>query len=525
MSNPRPGLSYLVLSVACLSLPSCGGSGGSGSTASAGNSTVTVPRAQGLASDGVDGTAILVTLRDATGAPLAARQVTVSATGDQNSFLPGPVTQTGLDGRAEVRMTSTKPERKRLTVRADLDGGVATIADGIEIEFGAPAVARRRVSVSSSGEQANDFNEHAAVSGNGRHVAFMSKAFNLVPGDTNQKEDVFVHDRITGATERVSLTPTGSQFPDLSGKPSLSDDGSLVAFMGRLADDDAIWVRDRLAGVTQPISDATGLDGRCFDPALSGDGRWVAFVNHDGEQQQVYVHDRLTGALELVSRSTGGAAGNDPSYAPSISRNGRWVAFASSADNLVGDDSNEKIDVFVRDRQSGITTLVSRNQSGGLGDDDSIEAAIAADGRWVAFSSKAENLVADDDNGKSDVFVVDTATGAVQRVSVNPQGGEVDKESWLPRLSADGSYCVFSSLSDDLVAGDGNGKEDVFRRDLAAGITVRVSIAVGGGDPDEFSTAPALASDAPVVAYTSKAQNLVPADGNDKTDVFVAPRD
>lgn len=525
MTNPRSSFLYLALPVACLSLSSCGGSGASGSAAGAGNSTVTVPQTSGLASDGVDGAAILITLRDDSGAPLAARQVTVSASGDQNSFLPAPVTLTGLDGRAEVRMTSTRAERKRLTVRANLDGGVLTIADGIEIQFDTPTVARRRVSVSSSGEEANDFNEHAAVSGNGRYVGFTLKAFNLVPGDTNQKEDVFVHDRTTGITERVSLTPTGSQFPDLSGKPSLSDDGSFVAFMGRLADDDAIWVRDRLAGVTQPISDAAGLNGRCFDPALSGDGRWVAFVNNNGEQQQVYVYDRVLGTLELVSRSTAGAAGNDPSYAPSISRNGRWVAFASTADNLVSGDSNEKIDVFLRDRQTGVTTLVSRNQNGGLGDDDSIEAALAADGRWVAFSSKAENLVPGDDNGKSDVFVVDTATGAIQRVSVNPQGAEVDKESWLPRLSADGSYCVFSSLSDDLVAGDRNGKEDVFRRDLAAGVTIRVSIAVGGGDPNEFSTAPALASDAPVVAYTSKAHNLVPADGNDKTDVFVAPRD
>ncbi len=465
-----------------LTLAACGSGGGGGAAATAdpGASTVTIPQTAGIASDGIAGATIQVTLRDAAGAVLPQRAVTVTASGDGNLFLPAATRTTDLAGQAEFRLTSTRAERKRVRVTAELDGGTATLADGVEVDFGTPTVARARVSVSSAGAEANDFNGHAAVSGNGRFVGFLSKAFNLVPGDTNQKEDVFVHDRVTGATERVSLTPAGGQFPDLSGKPSLSDDGSLVAFMGRLADDDDVWVRDRISGTTQPISPATPLNGRCFDPMLSGDGRWVAFVNNNGESQQVYVYDR---------------------------------------------DSNEKIDVFLHDRQTGATTRVSLSAGGNEGNDDSIDAAIAADGRWIAFSSKAENLVPGDDNGKSDVFVVDTQTGAIQRVSVNPQGGEVDKESWLPRLSADGSYVVFSSLSDDLVSGDSNGKEDVFRRDLVTGVTIRVSLGLGSTNPNEFSTAPALANDAPVVAYTSKASNLVPSDDNDKEDVFVAPRD
>jgi Tol biopolymer transport system component len=510
-----------------LTLAACGSGGGGGAAATAdpGASTVTIPQTAGIASDGIAGATIQVTLRDAAGAVLPQRAVTVTASGDGNLFLPAATRTTDLAGQAEFRLTSTRAERKRVRVTAELDGGTATLADGVEVDFGTPTVARARVSVSSAGAEANDFNGHAAVSGNGRFVGFLSKAFNLVPGDTNQKEDVFVHDRVTGATERVSLTPAGGQFPDLSGKPSLSDDGSLVAFMGRLADDDDVWVRDRISGTTQPISPATPLNGRCFDPMLSGDGRWVAFVNNNGESQQVYVYDRVLLSLELVSKATNGEPGNEPSYAPSISRNGRWVAFAANASNLVPNDSNEKIDVFLHDRQTGATTRVSLSAGGNEGNDDSIDAAIAADGRWIAFSSKAENLVPGDDNGKSDVFVVDTQTGAIQRVSVNPQGGEVDKESWLPRLSADGSYVVFSSLSDDLVSGDSNGKEDVFRRDLVTGVTIRVSLGLGSTNPNEFSTAPALANDAPVVAYTSKASNLVPSDDNDKEDVFVAPRD
>ncbi|MBX3465047.1 MAG: PD40 domain-containing protein [Planctomycetes bacterium] len=519
--------SYLPFSLlAAAVLTACGSSGSrSSATADPGTSTVTVPQTAGIPSDGIAGASIEVLLRNSSGTVLPMRPVTVTVDGAGHAVWPAPTTATGLDGRTEFRLTSTQSGRKRVRVTAELDDGTATLADGIDIDFGTPTVARARVSVSSGGAEANDFNGHAAVSGNGRFVGFLSKAFNLVPGDTNQKEDVFVHDRQTRTTERVSLTPAGGQFPDLSGKPSLSDDGSLVAFMGRLDDDDDIWVRDRVSGTTQPISQATPLSGRFFDPMLSGDGRWVAFVNNNGESQQVYVYDRVLLSLELVSQSSAGQPGNEPSFAPSISRNGRWVAFASNASNLVPNDSNEKIDVYLRDRQTGTTTRVSLSAGGNEGDDDSIEAAIAADGRWVAFSSKAANLVPDDDNGKSDVFVVDTQTGAIQRASVNPQGGEVDKESWQPKLNADGSYVVFSSLSDDLVAGDSNGKEDVFRRDLVAGVTIRVSLGIGSTNPNEFSTGPALASDAPVVAYTSKASNLVPSDSNDKEDVFVAPRD
>ncbi len=515
-----------VLPLAALSVAACsGGSSGSVPLPVSSTSTVTVPQTAGIPGDGVAAAVLQVTLRDGAGAIVPDHPITVSATGTGNTFLPAASTRTGLDGRTEVRLTSTAAEQKRITVTAQLDGVTTALSGPIVVQFTAPAVARQRVSVSSTGQEAQDFSGDAAISGNGRFVGFFSKADNLVPGDTNQKEDVFVYDRDTRRTERVSLTPTNAQFPDLSLRPSLSDDGSLVAFQGRLADDDAIWVRDRLAGVTQPISDAAGLGGRSFDPEISGDGRWVAFVNNDGERQHVYVFDRLLLTLELVSRSSNGTPGNDPSHAPSISRNGRWVAFASTADNLVAGDSNEKIDVFVHDRLTGSTTLVSRSAQGQLGNDDSIEANLAADGRHVAFSSKASNLVPGDDNGKSDVFVVDTTTGSIVRASVDPQGGEVDKESWQPDLSADGAFVAFRSLSDDLVANDRNGKEDVFRRDLVARATIRVSLAVGGGDPNEFSTDAALAADAPVLAYTSKASNLVPSDDNDKEDVFVAPRD
>lgn len=516
----------LLLALAVLAACSGGGGGNADTTPVSDSLSAVQLVADGpIASDGVDGALLRVTLRNESGQPVVARQVQVRSTSAASQFVPAASVRTDLTGVAEIRVTSGQPGRKRLTVSVENAGTTVDLPTQPEVDFVPANVARRRVSVSSNGTEGNDFSGQSAVSGNGRYVAFQSKADNLVAGDSNEKEDVFVFDRDTSTTERISLQPSGSQFPDLCSAPSLSDDGFLVAFEGRATDTDAVYLRDRLASVTEGISAQSGLSGRCFAPRLSGNGRFVAFLCNNGEWQRVFVFDRATGTTSLVSRSTAGAPANGACERPSISRDGRYVAFASIADNLVGSDSNDKYDVFVHDRQTGTTRRVSVASNGAEGNDDSIEAAIAADGSAVAFASKAANLVPSDDNGKSDVFVHTLADGVTTRASVNPQGNEVDKESWQPVLSADGTFVVFASLSDDLVAGDRNGKEDVFRRDLVTGVTVRVSVARGGGDPNEFSTQPALAADAPVVAFTSKADNLVASDENDKEDVFVAPRD
>jgi len=492
---------------------------------SSAQSTVQVLSTGVVVSDNVAGARLQVLLRDESGQPLAQRRVTVRATGNANDFLPAASVLTDVAGRAEVRWTSGEAGRKRAIMSVTNAGISADLPTQPEVDFVPTSVPRRRVSVRSDGAEAEDFSGQAAVSGNGRYVAFQSKADNLVPGDTNQKEDVFVHDRDTGSIERVSLRPDGSQFPDLSGHPSLSDDGWLVAFQGRSTDQDAVFVRDRISATTAAVPSPAGNSARCTAPRLSGDGRFVAFLCNNGEWQRVFVHDRVTSTTTMVSRSTGGAAANGACEQPSISRDGRFVAFASIADNLVSGDSNDKYDVFVHDRVLGTTIRASVSANGTEGNDDSVEAAIAADGGAVAFASKAANLVPGDDNGKSDVFVRDRVAGTIVRASVDPRGQELDQESWQPSLSADGTKVVFASLSDRVIDDDQNGKQDVFCRDLVLDTNVRISIARGGGDPDEASTEPAQASDAPVVAFTSKAQNLVASDENDKDDVFVAPRD
>jgi cysteine-rich repeat protein len=349
-----------------------------------------------------------------------------------------------------------------------------------------------RASVASDGSQGNGRSQAPAISADGRFVAFVSLANNLVPGDTNGRFDVFVHDRMTGATERVNVASDGTQATQDSFSPSLSADGSLVTFASfaeNLVPGDVngwsdVFVRNRAAGTTEIASvDSTGLagNGQSLAPAISADGRFVAFTsdatnlvasdfNHASD---VYVHDRQSGVTEMASVSSQGAQGNATSSAVSISPSGRFVAFNSNSTNLVSGDGNGTTDVFVRDRESGTTERVSVASGGGQSNGPSgftDAPAMSADGRFVAFNSNATNLVPVDSNSRIDAFVHDRQTGVTQRVNVAPDGSEADGGTVLPTsLSADGRYVLFVSVATNLVAGDTNAAQDVFVNDRSCG--------------------------------------------------------
>jgi|GEM_PF-1585857 len=245
----------------------------------------------------------------------------------------------------------------------------------------------QRVSVASGGTQGNGDSGCPSISADGRYVAFQSYASNLVPGDTNGTWDVFVHDRLTGQTTRVSVASDGTQGNGDSECPSISADGRYVAF--------ASLASNLVPGDTN--------------------GTW-----------DVFVHDRLTGQTTRVSVASGGAQGNSGSWCPSISADGRYVAFQSYASNLVPGDTNGVLDVFVHDRLTGQTTRVSVASDGTQGDSYSFGSSISADGRYVAFSSLASNLVPGDTNDKPDIFVAAAVEPTAMRLlwgDVNCSGG------------------------------------------------------------------------------------------------------
>jgi Tol biopolymer transport system component len=399
------------------------------------------------------------------------------------------------------------------------------------------------VSVASDGTQGNGASALPSISADGRYVAFLSGASNLVPGDTNGVDDVFVHDRLTGQTTRVSVASDGTEGNGHSESPSISADGRYVAFASyasNLVPGDTngvmdVFVHDRLTGQTTRVSvasDGTQGNGESRYPSISADGRYVAFMSYASNLvpgdtngvMDVFVHDRLTGQTTRVSVASDGTQGNGDSVSPSISADGRYVAFMSYAYNLVPGDTNGKADVFVHDRLTGQTTRVSVASDGTQGNDGSGGASISANGRYVAFVSGASNLVPGDTNGVDDVFVHDRLTGQTTRVSVASDGTQGNGDSWWPSISADGRYVAFMSWASNLVPGDTNGTWDVFVHDRLTGQTTRVSVASDGTEGNSDSIYPSISADGRYVAFQSWASNLIPRDTNGAWDVFVVVR-
>ena len=379
----------------------------------------------------------------------------------------------------------------------------------------------------------------AAISADGRWVVFSSAADNLVSGDTNGATDVFVHDRLTGITQRVSVSSTGAEADSDSEQPAISADGRYVAFRSAASnlvtgDTNGAWdifVHDRATGATQRVSvSSSGAQGTGTnrDPALSADGRYVAFASTSANlvagdtnsAQDIFVHDRLTGDTTRVSVDASGTQADADSHNPAISADGQTVAFDSDATNLVSGDTNGARDIFVRDLSTGTTTRVSVDASGTQANADSHNPAISADGSLVAFDSGATNLVAGDSNARTDIFLRDRMASSTTRIDLRPGGAQTSRDSELPAISPDGRYLAYDSTDTGLVSGDSNTVGDVFELDRSSGTTTRLSVDASGSQADGASTAAALA-DGGVVAFASDAANLVAADTNTTTDLFV----
>lgn len=398
-----------------------------------------------------------------------------------------------------------------------------------------------RVNVSSSGVQANGDSEVAAISADGRYVAFTSPANNLA-GVGNPSGDAYVKDTQTGAIEcvNVSSEEVHGNGPCYS-EVAISADGRFVAFASvssNLVEADSddsmdIYVRDRVAGTTELVSkSSTGVKGNdgSSKAAISADGRFVVFESGatnlvPGEPEillNVFVHDRQTGATEQVDVSSAEVPGNSHSYSNSISADGRFVTFSSSADNLVADDTNGAGDIFVRDLQEGSTERVSLSSTGEQADGDSGYASISGDGRYVGFSSFAENLVEGDTNGNVDVFVRDLQEGTTERVSLSSAGEEHNGDSaYIPVLSADGRYVAFQSNGSNLVPEDSDADHDIFVRDRETSETVWISVPTdpSGTSGNEWETA--ISADGSRVVFISSGSDIVPGDTNGTSDVFL----
>ncbi|MBM4051028.1 MAG: hypothetical protein FJ279_38515, partial [Planctomycetes bacterium] len=407
----------------------------------------------------------------------------------------------------------------------------------------------QRVSVASDAAQATAASWNPAISADGRFVAFTSSAPNLVSNDTNNRTDVFVYDRQNGTVERVSVASDGTEGNGHSTDvfstvgPGVSADGRYVAFMSfasNLVAGDTnsaadVFVHDRQTHTTERVSvasDGAQANGNSLaltyadqHPSISPDGRYVAFsseaanlVAGDSGFVDVFVHDRQTHTTERVSVNGLGVQGNSDSYDAQVSADGRLVAFTSYANNLVDGDTNFVRDVFVRDRQTGQTQRVSVDSSGNQGMGTSVRPSLSPDGGFVAFTSNALNFT-QPVAGVYRAYVYDRTTAVLEMVSPTYDGNAGVGVVEAVDLSDDGRYVAFTADGGNLVPGDTNGRRDVFWYDRVTRHLRR--LAAETLDPNGDAHRLALSADGLVLAFDSLASNLVANDTNAVSDIFV----
>jgi hypothetical protein len=414
----------------------------------------------------------------------------------------------------------------------------------------------QRVNVSSTGAQAlggsSQLYGKLAVSADGRLIAFASGAANLVSGDTNGTWDVFVRDTVAGSTERISVGFDGTEANGNSGTygVAISADGRYVAYRSgasNLVPGDTnykwdVFVYDRTAGLTTRVSvprenpphTQANRDCGYAGLAISADGAWVAFesaatnlVPEDTNNISDIFLTNWQAASPIITRVTQSPAGvqaNGASSQPVLSEDGRYIVFTSTATNLVVGDTNGVADVFRVDRLTGAVVLASASTTAGIpGNKLSGSPSVNASGTLVAFESQATNLVANDLNAASDVFVRNLITGVTQRVSQLPSKSG-NSSSIMPVISANGAFVAFRSYATNLVANDTNGKWDIFLSALNTGIIERVSVSSAGIQATTGHaglTGLALSSTGAAVVYDAAANDLVADDTNGLTDVFL----
>lgn len=453
--------------------------------------------------------------------------------------------------RHRVRVGSTDPRGRPVGPALVGCAAAAVLAVGMALVGAVPAsgIAQDRgtttlESVSSSQEHGDHLSVDPALSADGRFLAFTSFATNLVPGDTNDAEDVFVRDLQTGTTERVSVAGNGEQGNDVSSGASVSRDGRYVAFSslasnlvpGDTINSPDIFVRDRVAGTTQMVSvDRAGNPANdfTFGASISPDGRYVAFASNastlvagdTNDRTDVFVRDLLTATTSLVSVTSDEAQARGFSTEPSVSAHGRFIAFSSTG-RLVPADTGVRSDVYVRDRVAGTTEQVSvtSQEAQPARFSTSDRPAISPSGRYVAFDSGGGGLVPGDTNHAGDIFVRDRVTGTTHRVSLSSGERQGKGNSEAPSISANGRYVAFQSSAPNLVAGDTNGETDVFLRDRGTRTTRLLSVNSRETVGNRPSLDPSISQDGHLAAFSSTANNLTPTDKSRFADVFLRTR-
>ncbi|MEM6363212.1 MAG: FG-GAP-like repeat-containing protein [Planctomycetota bacterium] len=410
------------------------------------------------------------------------------------------------------------------------------------------------VSAGYDGTQAYANSSSPVISSDGRYIAFESDASNLVPEDTNRTRDVFVSDMIDGTTKRVSVNANGVEGDGLSLDPSISNDGRRIAFQSyarNLVDDDFwgnadIFVKDMDTGAISRVS--TNSDGEeanyhSVSPAISGDGNFVVFESYASNlvstdtngRSDIFRKSIVDGILERVSTDYIGTQSNGDSFDPTISDDGRYVGFYSAGSILIGDDTNSRYDVFVKDTLLGDIRRASIDVDGEEVRTHSQFPSLSHDAQYILFSNSSGALVPGVTNSASNIFISrlldpegNLSFQSIEAVSTASPDTTADQYSELrsvltdsgQSISEDGRYTVFTSSASNLVLGD-TGYSDVFVFDRLLDQTTRVSTSNDGGQANSHSSEAVISSDGRYVAFQSFASNFVDGDTNGRSDIYV----
>lgn len=425
-------------------------------------------------------------------------------------------------------LTSISDDARQLIYPKMMPGGHVQLV-WRDMETGETRIA----SVTSVGQEAN-----VAMSGNaglgqrlishgGQCVTFAaldSAAVPWVPGDFNGASDVLRHNFHHQTTTGISVT-IGKRPNSAAGSPSASYDGSVIAF---ISDADDLVAGDlnekadvfiKIGGMTMRIMAHNGAEPNDHSetPAVSADGHWVAFVSRASNlapaagthTKDVYLYHIPSNSLTLVSNGMGGTPANEESVQPSISRDGNLVVFTSVASNLVPNDTNDASDVFLYDRTNN--TIIRIQGAAGQPNGSSSDPVISADGRYIAFVSEASNLVQGDTNNRDDVFVYEVATGQMTIVRAH-NGALANRNAFTVDINEDGRYVAFCSNSTNLVPNDTNDFRDIFVWDRLTGQIELVSVDAFGRQGNRDSIDPSISADGRYVAFLSESSNFMPSD-------------
>lgn len=283
-----------------------------------------------------------------------------------------------------------------------------------------------RLSVATDGTQASGGSSLPAISAEGRYISYSSWASDLVPGDANWFQDVFLWDQVAGTTTRVSIDSDGNELNGESIYPAISADGRYITYQSNASNivpGDAnrwsnVFVWDQDARITTPVNvthDGTHANGQSNNPTISANGRQITYQSDASNlvtgdtngESDVFLWDQDTRTTTRVSVAADGTQADDYCRDPAISADGRFVTYWSLATNLVPLNPEYGVppNIFLWDMDSGTTTLVNRNYFGSQSNRGAVSPAMSADGRFITFDSQSTNLVPGDTNGFGDVFL------------------------------------------------------------------------------------------------------------------------